>query len=220
MLLPGMLYAASVWIKPQRTIPGQKKTYGSVGIICRLSRVHRQACIMITGALHSTPTDSMEAHLNIALFHLIVDLLIMREATQLCTLPSTHPLYCHVQKATRWVKRHQSPLHEILATYKLNPMEVETIEAIQHPPGWRPPCKISITCTKDEATEEEKEWERKGDWRVYTDSSDIDGEVGAAAVLFPPHGEPKTLQYYLGPSTHHSVYEAEVIGLALGIELL
>ena len=33
MLLPAMLYAASVWIVPQRTIEGRARLYGSIGII-------------------------------------------------------------------------------------------------------------------------------------------------------------------------------------------
>ena len=220
MLLPGMLYAASVWIVPQRTIPGRRNTYGSVGIIRKLGRIHRQVCTMITGALRSTPTDSMEAHLDLPPFHLLVDRMIIREASRLCTLPPTHPLYAHVKRAAKWVKRHRSPLHEILAAYDLRPTEIETIAATRYPPGWRAPCAVSISATKDDTANDEQKWVEKDGWRVYSDGSDVDGGVGAAAVLTAPGRNPKVLRYYLGTSTDHSVYEGEVIGIALGIELL
>ncbi|EPS96569.1 hypothetical protein FOMPIDRAFT_12670, partial [Fomitopsis schrenkii] len=70
MLLPAMLYAASVWIIPQRKIAGRVRTYSSVGIIRKLARVHRQACVLITGAMCGTATDILEAHLNLPPFHL------------------------------------------------------------------------------------------------------------------------------------------------------
>ena len=91
MLLPAMLYAASVWITPQRRIAGRKRLYGSIGIIRKLTRTHRQACILISGAMRTTATDALEAHLDILPFHLIVDVHISREATRLCSLPPSHP---------------------------------------------------------------------------------------------------------------------------------
>lgn len=57
---------------------------------------------------------------------------------------------------------------------------------------------------------------------MYTDGSDISEGVGVAIVLFkssrPIHR--KVLMYHLGPSSKHTVYEAEVIGILLGIELI
>lgn len=77
-----------------------------------------------------------------------------------------------------------------------------------------------IATNKDEAAMDEQHWVEKSRWRVYTDGSDVDGGVGAAAVLITPGTAPKTLRYHLGPSTDHSVYEGELVGLALGMELL
>lgn len=56
---------------------------------------------------------------------------------------------------------------------------------------------------------------------MYTDGSDIDGGVGAAAAIYVPgRSRVKMLHFHLGPSTRHTVYEAELVGLLLGIELL
>lgn len=97
MLLPVMLYAASVWITPQRRIPGRKHPHGSVGTIRKLARIHRQACILISRAMHTTATDVLEVHLNILPFHLLVDVHISRDASPLCSLPDTHPLHTHAR---------------------------------------------------------------------------------------------------------------------------
>ena len=56
--------------------------------------------------------------------------------------------------------------------------------------------------------------------RVYSDGSDFQGGVGAAAVLYAPgRRRPRVLHYHLGPSTDHTVYEAEVVGTLLALEL-
>ena len=57
--------------------------------------------------------------------------------------------------------------------------------------------------------------------RIYTDGSDYQGGVGASAVLYKPGAaEPIVLRYHLGSSSRHTVYEAEIIGLILGVHLL
>lgn len=183
--------------------------------------IHRQACLMITGAMRSTVTDVLEAHLELLPFHLLVDVHIAREATRLCSLPQSHPLYVHVRRATTYVKRRRSPMHEILAAYNLKPDNIETIEAIRLPPGWRTPFPVSIAPNKEAAASSELTWAAKPGYRIYSDGSDCDRGVGASAVLYSPGVlEPVVLQYHLGPSERHSVYKAEIVGLILGIHLL
>ena len=56
--------------------------------------------------------------------------------------------------------------------------------------------------------------------RIYTDGSAQEGEVGAAALLIR-QGEPnRTLHYHLGPSSEHTVHEAELVGILLGLHLI
>lgn len=135
VLLPGMLYVASVWIKPQQRIEGWKQVYGSIGIIRQMEQVHCQACRLISGAMRSTPMDSMQAQLNLLPFHLLVDDVVMREATHMCTLLETHLLHKHVQHAAKWVKHHQSLLHDVMVAYSLHPDAIETIETVQQAPS-------------------------------------------------------------------------------------
>ena len=54
---------------------------------------------------------------------------------------------------------------------------------------------------------------------VYSDGSAIEGGVGAAAILYR-NGRKKVLRYKLGKEKHHTVYEAELVGLYLGHHLL
>lgn len=193
----------------------------SVGVIRKLARIHRQACILITGAMRTTATDVLEAHLNLLPFHLLVDLHIACEATRLCSLPTSHPLHPDVQRATTFVNRHHSPMHEILAAYDLKLNNIETIEVVRLPPGWRPPFPVEIAPNKESAASREAIWAVKPGHRIYTDGSDCDDGVGASAVLYKQGStEPIILRYHLGPSTRHSIYEAEVVGLILGVYLL
>ncbi|KAF8057556.1 hypothetical protein FPV67DRAFT_1391882, partial [Lyophyllum atratum] len=52
------------------------------------------------------------------------------------------------------------------------------------------------------------------------DGSGYEGGVGASAVLFVNGAEKSSLQYHLGPITHHTVYEAEIVGFTLALHLL
>jgi ribonuclease HI len=56
--------------------------------------------------------------------------------------------------------------------------------------------------------------------KVYSDRSAQDGKVGAAAVLIRPGKETRKLHYHLGSTEHHTVFEAELVGLLLGLHLI
>ncbi|PSR73744.1 hypothetical protein PHLCEN_2v10434 [Hermanssonia centrifuga] len=221
--IPSMLYAADVFLTPIRagTHPSNKRT-GSVSAITRLSSVHRQAAMMMTGAMRTTATDVMEIHANILPFPLLIDKLCHRAFARLCTLPETHPLQPLVNRAAKhYPRRHRSAIQELAHLFNLAPGAIETITPARYSPYWKPGHATEIAENKDQARESENRWARKDGIRVYTDGSDVDGGVGAAAVLYKPgRRQVKTLQYHLGPSTEHTVYEAEVVALILGMELI
>jgi len=60
--LPKMLYAADLWFCPIFGADGDTQKRGSMGVARRLSRVQRIAALSITGAMHTTATDILEAH--------------------------------------------------------------------------------------------------------------------------------------------------------------
>ncbi|OBZ69759.1 hypothetical protein A0H81_10502 [Grifola frondosa] len=220
--VPSMLYAVDIFLTPVRMLPGGKRLHGSVGAVRRLERVQRQALIIMTGAMRTTATDIMCAHANLLPFTLLVDKICHRAITRICTLPETHPLHRHLRWAGRkFVANHRSALTELLFAYNLHAEYTETILPTRFHPRWKPPHNIEIASDKEEAIRKEQKWQHLPGMRVYSDGSDIDGGVGAAAVLFKP-GRPgySVLRFHLGPSTDHSVYEAEIAGLILGSELL
>lgn len=220
--MPGYLYAADVFITPIRRIEGKKRLHGSVGHVAKLSRIHRQALIMMSGAMRTSATDVLEAHCDVLPLPLLIDKLCHRAAVRLCTLPATHPLAKHVARAARqYVRHHHSTLHELMAAYQLDPKRIETIQAVRHHPSWKPSFAISIPQDKVAAIEEDDHWNERTTYRVYSDGSDFEGGVGAAAVLYKAGRRGfKSLRYHLGPSEEHTVYEAELVGEILGVELL
>ena len=97
--VPRMLYAADIFQTLVTRSPGAERSKGSVGLISKLARVQRMAAIHITGAMHSTATDILDAHADLLPFTLLVNQICQRAALRLSTLPDTHPLYKHVKKA-------------------------------------------------------------------------------------------------------------------------
>ena len=86
-----------------------------------------------------------------------------------------------------------------------------------------PPNEVSVLQLQVADMREESREEDDGDkadvW-VYSDRSGIEGMAGVAAVLFHDRQEIRSLRYQLGPLTHHTTYEAEVVGVLLAAELI
>ncbi|RDX44140.1 hypothetical protein OH76DRAFT_1360085, partial [Lentinus brumalis] len=98
--VPRILYAADTFLLPVRKVEGRKATAGSVGHIKKLAQIQRQAVLIITGAMRTTATDVLEAHLHLLPFDLLVDKVCFRATARLCSLPSSHPLHSHVRRAS------------------------------------------------------------------------------------------------------------------------
>ena len=175
------------------------------------------------GAMRSSPTDTLDAHAQLLPMDLLVDKACHRAAARLCSLPNSHPLAPHVRRAgRRLVKNHRSSLHEVLDAYRpfLDYTHTERIQPTRLHPRWKPIHRCHVLDDRDEAVADDANWAGRA-YRVYTDGSDVDGGVGAAALLYAPGAtSPKILQLHLGPSTRHTVYEAEVAATILGLELL
>ncbi|KAJ3554396.1 hypothetical protein NM688_g3131 [Phlebia brevispora] len=214
--VPRFLYAADVFLIP----PHSASNIGYA--IRRLSQIHRQALLIMTGGMKTTPNEIMEAHADILPLRLLIDQICHRATARLCTLPPTHPLYPLVRRAAgRYVKRHRSNLHELFHRYQLKPSDVETIRTARRTPYWKSRFKTEIAKNDDAAEKDDDQWSERPGIRVYTDGSDYRGGVGAAAVLFRDgRAGHKTLRYHLGTSTRHTVYEAELVGIILGMELI
>ncbi|OAX34215.1 ribonuclease H-like protein, partial [Rhizopogon vinicolor AM-OR11-026] len=58
------------------------------------------------------------------------------------------------------------------------------------------------------------------DLRVYSDGSAADGGVGAAAVLMRGDVVVREKRFHLGSDKEHTVYEGELVGMILAVDLL
>ncbi|KAF8584197.1 hypothetical protein K439DRAFT_1346638 [Ramaria rubella] len=77
------------------------------GQIAKLAIIQIMAAIHITGAMRTSPTDSIEAHANLFPFNLLVFKTIHHSTSRLSCLPPSHLLYKHVRNAAaRYVLHH------------------------------------------------------------------------------------------------------------------
>jgi hypothetical protein len=93
-----------------------------------LNSIQRRALITITGALRSTASDILEAYTNIPPMLYSLNKACCRAAICLATLPPSHPLFKPVLRAaSRYVKSHRFPLHELFHYTKISPAKMEKI---------------------------------------------------------------------------------------------
>src|SRR5271168_5462576 len=145
--------------------------------------------------------------------------MIFTIAVQLATLDERHPLYRAIHKAaSKYPRRHASPLHDILHISKVAPFSIETINSRPRHPGWAPPFSTSIAHSKEEACAEDREYE--ANVKIYSDGSGKEEGVGAAAILYFGFRVPRTARFHLGSSSQHTVYKGECVGQLLGLRLL
>jgi ribonuclease HI len=216
---PRMLYGADVFLGPALRGDSIKNKKGSRAALNKLAAIQRSAAILIVGGLRTSPTDSLDVHANLLPFHLLVDKVRFQAALRLATLPVSHPLHKPViQAAQRFVKRHHSPLHELMYRFKLKPKSMEKIEAVRQEPKWEPDVALRIAGSKEMAKGEDLA--DMSSIKVYTDGSGIEGHIGAAAVLYRDGVLKRRRRMQLGTTKHHTVFEGEGIGMILGLELI
>src|SRR5882724_10080270 len=169
-----MLYASELFL-----IPGSRTSKGTRGFISKLANIQRQAALHITGALRSTPTDTIDACADMLPFHLLVEKLTYNVAMRLVTLPQSHPLGRHMaQAARRYVKSHHAPLHEIMHAFKLNPADFESIKPCTGGIKDDHTFTIHILGSKEEAKQAVEA--DRSEIVVFSDGSGHEGGIGAA----------------------------------------
>ncbi|KAF5381383.1 hypothetical protein D9615_008435 [Tricholomella constricta] len=212
-------YAADGWYTPIRRQPQHKRDSGSVGPAKRMAKIQRLALIAITGSMRSAPTDALELHANLPPVDLLLDKICHRSAMQIAALPEAHPLHKHVRNCTRYnIKRHRSPLHNLTDIYHLDPNDIETINPVRQLPTYQHPFTTQIAKTREASLQEDLD--NRAHIKIYTDGWGYKGQAGAAAILIVNNKPPIKLQYHLGPLSRNTTFEAEAVGVALGMQLL
>ena len=80
-----------------------------------------------------------------------------------------------------WIKRHTTRINDLIWMFNLDSSRIEKVEAVRYDVGWKAGMERTIASMMEEGME--KEMADTAEINVYTDSSGIDGKVGAAAVL-------------------------------------
>ena len=218
--LPRILYGIEVWHPPQ-----QKSRRGVKPPTCaatrKLTTVQREGALAITGGFRTSPTDSLNAHAALLLMHMRIERIKFAKVTCLASLPPVHPLQKQMQTAARRrVRRHRSPLHELANILQRDPGSIEEIPVVHANPALRQtiPVKVSIPADKEESIREDAN--AREEIKIYLDSSIQNGKVGATAVLYRNGRRKGVLKLHLGVASEHTVYEAELVGLILGLQLI
>ncbi len=218
LVAPRMEYALPVWYNPMKE--GEGRRSGAVGIACKLSKPQHLACKVMAGGLRSTSTDALDYHANVLPTHLHLNLVAYKFAARLCTLPPTHPLYKTVRRCKHQPRFHRSPIHHLLNALKDFQEEWEHIDTstIQ-----KSDCiKFDIALNRDQA-EQRAATTPWGDHLIFSDGSGFKSGIGVAAwsqtYENAPHEEVHH-HLYLGPDTHHTVFEAELAGAILALDII
>jgi hypothetical protein len=187
--------------------------------MAKMAMVQRQAALHATGALTTTLNDTLNAHANLPPFDITVHQILHQNTLRLAMLATTHPLMPYVRWASkRYVKAHQSPLHKLFKAFKVKPEHTEKIENVCRGPQYELHFKVEIAKNKDEA--KKKALANKAEYQVFSDSSEIEGKVGAAATLYRNGIEQLTLRYHLGSATKYGIAKAKLVGELLAAFML
>ena len=130
VVVPKITYAAAVWLQPTYSHLSDKRLRGSIGIARKIESLQRAAMLAITGAMRTTPTDSLDAHANLlpTHIHILFQPVLFRSVLCLSGLPPNHPLIPHIKKIEKKdVKKHCSALHKLIHMLGMSPQLNKTI---------------------------------------------------------------------------------------------
>jgi hypothetical protein len=144
----------------------------------------------------------------------------------MATFPPHHPLFKGIKLAHTNCSTHNfestrkfpSPIHSLLKAFRTNPNRMEKILPVRHYTKWHP--DVTTEIAEDSETALSADEHAQEDTHVYSDGSAIDDGVGAAAVLMGGGVEVEALRFHLGSVKNHTVYEGELVGMVLAVELL
>jgi ribonuclease HI/endonuclease/exonuclease/phosphatase family metal-dependent hydrolase len=219
--LPKITYGLDVWYTPPTKPAGYTNNIGSVGVLRNLQKVQRMATTAITGTLRSTPTDLIDAHAGIFPMEIALIKACHRAIIRTLSLPDAHPLHHVIKEAKRHPPtKHLGPLDQLIKTFALGNKKIETIDSTTY----RPMEGRKYTTVIETSREASISFEKldTADFKIYSDGSGHDDQIGAAAILFrKDRAQPiRSLKKFLGPKTKHNTYEAEATGALLATWIL
>ena len=135
---------------------------------------------------------------------------------------SRKPVYPYIRTrcSALEVKHHRAAIHHLLDYYDITPNEVEKIPAAPCDPNLTGRTPFTISIPKDRESSKREAENAEEEVQVYSDGSAINGKVGAAAILLRAGRATCTLHFHLGAEDKHTVHEAELVGILLGLQLI
>ena len=97
---------------------------------------------------------------------------------------------------------------------------METITPTRRSPSYRPVFDCIRLADKDKALEAAEALHSECRYKIYCDGSGYEKKIGAAALLYIGNRLSRTLHFHLGSEDKHTVYEAESVGLLMGLHML
>ena len=137
--------------------------------------------------------------------------------SRIATLPHKYPLHALAKRSAKGrVKRHRSPLHVLTNIFGIDPSIIEKIPPVRVHPNRKSSRSVQIDIPANKEDSKRADANATEKIRIYSDGSAHDGKVGAAALLRREGKPDRTLQFHLGSTKHHTVYEAELVGMVMG----
>jgi len=217
--IPRIFYVLDVWCAPPYN--NDLRQRGMVKVTGQLATIQKAGALVITGGMCTSAADMLDAITFLLLAPILADKWCHRAAVCLAMLLKEHPLHRIVQnKRSGKIMHHKSPLNSLLAAYRHDPKKMEKIPVVQRDPmlQGKLPFTISIAISRDDSISEAENTSEAV--QIFTDGSAINGKVGVAAILTRRGNPPHALHLYLGPKKEHMVYEAELVGILLGMHLV
>jgi ribonuclease HI len=165
--------------------------------------------------------DLLDAHAGVLPMELALLKDCQRAMVRMLTLPATHPLHRKIATAKRSPpSSHMGPMDNLVKMFGLGKTKMETISPVTDDPYLSPRFSARVSGSREGSIESEKKDD--ADFKIYTDGSNHDGGVGAAAVMVKKDNPRpvKSLKARLGSVTEHNSHEAEIVGGILAMALI
>ncbi|KAL4066040.1 hypothetical protein J3A83DRAFT_4043903, partial [Scleroderma citrinum] len=161
----------------------------------------------------------LEVLANIQLVPLLLQHLLHNSTIYMASLLEAHSLHCLVKRAAKKnIIHHKTALHHLFHGLSLKLDKIENTSPHSLTPQSLTPFIIEIAKMKEAAKEDYQHC--TSHTMVFTDGSCHNISVGAAAFPFVNHNHMVTLQFHLGSTKEHTVFEAKVVGFILATHLL
>jgi ribonuclease HI len=159
-------------------------------------------------------------HAHVLPVHIRLNRSAFNAGTRLVTLPS-NPIRRVLLRCCNVPRFHRSPIHHLISAFPVFRSEFETIDPQRRlaplPAG---ALSTHIADSKDKARANMERIVAGGGFCVFTDGSGFEGGVGAAAAAMKGGEMGEQCTKHLGTGGEHTVFEAEVCGAILALDIV